>query len=111
MPETALKFFGAVILVPEGLAVGFTVGFAVALAVGLAVGLTVGFTVGFAVGLAVGLTVGEAVGFGVFVAAGAGVELVSSSLLFVYQKLQSTFPVIPLTFPELVYCQYSYLFA
>ena len=96
---------------PEGLAVGFTVGFAVALAVGLAVGLTVGFTVGFAVGLAVGLTVGEAVGFGVFVAAGAGVELVSSSLLFVYQKFQSTFPVIPLTFPELVYCQYSYLFA
>jgi len=99
VPETALKFFGAVILVPAGLAVGFTVGFAVALAVG------------FAVGLAVGLTVGEAVGFGVFVAAGAGVELVSSSLLFVYQKLQSTFPVIPLTFPELVYCQYSYLFA
>ena len=74
VPETALKFFGAVILVPEGLAVGFTVGFAVALAVGLAVGLTVGFTVGFAVGLAVGLTVGEAVGFGVFVAAGAGVH-------------------------------------
>ena len=77
VPETALKFFGAVILVPEGLAVGFTVGFAVALAVGLAVGLTVGFTVGFAVGLAVGLTVGEAVGFGVFVAAGAGVVCIS----------------------------------
>ena len=100
--ETALNGFGALIFVVEaGVVVGLTVG--------LAVGLTVGFTVGLAVGLTVGLVVGLAVGFGVLVGVMTGDEVASAvSILFlVYQKLQSTFPVMPFTFPLLVYCQYS----
>ena len=96
--ETALNGFGALIVVVWA-----------GVAVGLAVGLTVGFTVGLAVGLTVGLAVGLAVGFGVVVGVMTGDEVAYAvSILFlVYQKLQSTFPVMPFTFPLLVYCQYS----
>ena len=61
------------------------------------------------VGLAVGFTVGLTVGFGVLVGVMTGDEVASAASIFflVYQKLQSTFPVMQLTFPLLVYCQYS----
>ena len=100
--ETALNGFGALIFVVWA-------GVAVGLAVGLTVGFTVGLAVGFAVGLAVGFTVGLTVGFGVLVGVMTGDEVASAASIFflVYQKLQSTFPVMPLTFPLLVYCQYS----
>ena len=115
-----------------GTGVGFSVG--VAVGFGTGVGFSVGVAVGFGAG--VGFFVGVAVGFmvaaGVSVITGAAVTdgssvisggVVTSTLLlsllslsgvfpsitvFVYQKLQSTFPVMPSTEPELVYCQYSY---
>ncbi len=69
------------------------------------------------------VTAGGSVITGVSVSAGSSIisgGVVTSTLLLslsgvlpsivvsVYQKLQSTFPVIPSTEPELVYCQYSY---